>query len=331
MNSRSPKSVLDAFNLSLELGEPRFVPPSSELSVATGIDYLGSGESFDAFSIKAETYQLVLRVARRSPADLPRSVHQEVRSLTLDSSGIAPDPVAVFPDTDNAFGAVAVVTSSQLGTRLPEGFHWSENNLEKLAHTLAKLHAKRYDWRGDPADDAARYPTFSLLDEFDESHSWWQANAPETCAAKEVSDLIGIAREYVASHTAAFDKLTHFSLVHGDLNQTNLLLDDHGDFVLIDWEWAAVGDPAQDLALLGGLVPCAPWYAPLPPQALNHLLEAYAAASDQHSDLQALSERRNCWEVHERLWTGLHFRTTGREHEAATLLQGVTSMATKSS
>lgn len=329
MTNRNVGSVLDAFNSALLKGELQFVPPRTGLSGATGIEYLGSGESYDAYLLRSTAYELVLRVARRSPSELPRSVQQEVHGLQLDPTDIAPEPIAFLPGTDNTFGSVAVLTSFQRGARLPEDFPWSEENLEKLARTLARLHGRQYTWRGDPTDASARYPTLSLVDEFDEAHSWWQTSAPEICTAREVAELIGAAREYVASRSTSVAGLTRFSLVHGDLHQSNLLVDAHGELVLIDWEWVEVGDPAQDLASIGGSVACPPWYALLSPQALNHMLEVYADCSEQPLDLPALAERRNCWEVHERLWTSLHFRATGRPREAALLLQGVAGMVSR--
>ena len=320
--------MLDAFNEAVARGEPQWVSPHREPAVATGIDHLGSGESYDAYRLRAADVYRVLRVARRPPSALPRSVRHEVDGLALDPTDIAPEPIAFFPDTDNAFGAVAILTSDQRGERLPEDFRWSDDHLEKLARTLARLHARRHDGRGEPVNDAGRSAGLSLLDEFDGSHGWWRTNAPELCAAPDVSAVIGAAREYLVSRRAMFEGLTRLSLVHGDLNQTNLLLDEQGDFVLIDWEWVGIGDPAQDLAFVGGRVSCAPWYAPLSSRALDHLLQAYADSSEHPLDRSALAVRRDCWEVHERLWTGLHFRASGREREAGLLLRGVGAMLT---
>jgi aminoglycoside phosphotransferase (APT) family kinase protein len=79
----------------------------------------------------------------------------------------------------------------------------------------------------------------------------------------------------------------------------------------IDWEWVTIGDPAQDLAYVGGQVFADPWYVPLSPAALESFVATYCAIREipHGRERTALSARRDAWEVQERFLSSLHFRS----------------------
>ncbi|ALG08294.1 hypothetical protein [Kibdelosporangium phytohabitans] len=91
-----------------------------------------------------------------------------------------------------------------------------------------------------------------------------------------------------------------------------------------------IGDPAQDLAYIGGLVAAPPWYIPLTRERVDRFLNAYVAdAGDAAGPMTDLRIRRDAFEVFERFFSSLHFRTrrgneedqrTGRYTEAVRLL-----------
>ena len=48
------------------------------------------------------------------------------------------------------------------------------------------------------------------------------------------------------------------TLMHGDFQSANLLLSDDGEFVVLDWELAAVGDPREDMGYFKAVAQAAP-------------------------------------------------------------------------
>jgi len=60
-------------------------------------------------------------------------------------------------------------------------------------------------------------------------------------------------------------------LVHGEMNNDNLILDANGDLLAIDWEYAHIGDPREDLG----------WYRTaamtMPPDLIGHDIDTFCA------------------------------------------------------
>jgi aminoglycoside phosphotransferase (APT) family kinase protein len=70
--------------------------------------------------------------------------------------------------------------------------------------------------------------------------------------------------------------ITRTSLLHGDLSADSLAVDGTRIAALLDWEFAHLGDPAEDLAA------CRPWVEPLVPW--NEFLRAYRSAGGMDPD-----------------------------------------------
>jgi aminoglycoside phosphotransferase (APT) family kinase protein len=60
-------------------------------------------------------------------------------------------------------------------------------------------------------------------------------------------------------------------LIHGDFQSANLMLDEHGKMVVLDWELAQIGDPREDLGYFAAVAQIAP------PDLVNLDAEAFCA------------------------------------------------------
>lgn len=119
----------------------------------------------------------------------------------------------------------------------PELAHARERLTEQLARQLMLIHSLEYD---RPALDFLKKPSPAL--------------SPARATVQEmitVLDTLGIANptwEWVlqwAEHHAPTDHATTF--VHGDFRIGNLLVDAAGLAAVIDWEFAHIGDPDEEL------------------------------------------------------------------------------------
>lgn len=294
------------------------------------VSRIGSGESYEAWLVAAAGAEpLVVRVARRPVSDLPRPMAAELAGIALVPDGIGPRAV-VLEESPKPLGSPFMVTGFVPGREVdPAG--WTGELVAAHARQLARLHARPYAACGDvTVPEASRSAAFSLTGKYDESIDWWRGENPAVVADPEVAALAPRVRAYVAAAEPAFARLHRFALVHGDCVVPNILVDDAGVPRYVDWEWAEIGDPAQDLAYLGGYVAAPPWYLPLTLKRLDLLLDAYvAAAGEAAGDPEDLRRRRDAFEVSERFFSSLHFRTlrggaedrrTGRYSDAVRLL-----------
>jgi aminoglycoside phosphotransferase (APT) family kinase protein len=107
-----------------------------------------------------------------------------------------------------------------------------------------------------------------------------------TRASLGEAGVVAVREAYEARRPALAEWASHAALLHGDPAQGNLLVDADGIVGWVDWEWARVGDPAWDLAiLLGREAPEDPaWregveagYGPLPPRERREAYELLLA------------------------------------------------------
>jgi hypothetical protein len=149
-------------------------------------------------------------------------------------------------------------------------------------------------------------------DHFRDSLAWWRDHHP--AVVDQVAHLVPL----VAAQVEPTPPAPRHTLVHGDAVATNILVDDAGTPRYIDREWADFGDPAQELASLGGALATPPWYVPLSRAALAHFLAAY---QEIHPD-ETLPVRRAARELCERFSTSLHLRTQPHRQQTAAHLTG---------
>jgi aminoglycoside phosphotransferase (APT) family kinase protein len=114
--------------------------------------------------------------------------------------------------------------------------------------------------------------------------------------------LLPAIRRFVADHSRLFADLRTFTIVHGDLHPLNILFyDDH--LYYIDWQWARVGDPAHDVAMIGWSTANSPGME-LTGRRLDAFLDTYL----MHDVDPTLRQRRDVWMVYSMFFDYLYFR-----------------------
>ncbi len=236
---------------------------------------------------------------------------KEFAALPHLPDGIGPSAVLLEQAHDNPLGSPYMVCGYVSG-RVFQPAEWNDGLLAAHARQMSRLHARAFDRCGDvgaPAEEQATY--LSLTHLFATSLTWWRETFPHVVDDPEVSRLLPRVEAFVAAAEPTFRRLERFTLIHGDLVVPNILVDDAGTPRYVDWEWVEIGDPAKDLAYIGGYVPAPPWYLPLDRTRIRRLLESYLRYAPDTCDetLDSLATRRDAWEVYERFFSSLHFRT----------------------
>jgi aminoglycoside phosphotransferase (APT) family kinase protein len=207
------------------------VPPwMAELGPVRNAVLLPGGASKEAWAVDVDGEQLLLRRAAGGVIhQATLSLEEEFRVLAAaHEAGVkVPEPVAYYPDLGGreAF-AMERVRGETIGRRIvrapPPGL------AVQLAEELAKVHGippERVPFLkgGDPVERMA-----GELDTVDEPHpaieyglAWLRERRPEP-----LPDIV----------------------CHGDFRIGNVAVDEHGVVALLDWEFAHLGDPRDDLA-----------------------------------------------------------------------------------
>ena len=191
------------------------------LEGAEPVQRLTGGDTSVKWLLEAGNDRFVLRVDRAIAGELGLDRQAETEILeVVGKAGIGPRLVWASP-----------AEGIQLCTYVAgDPWSWSDVRnpalLSSLAHTLARLHAL-------PASGPAFDPA-----------------AAAQCYAAEIATPE--AEELAARALGLVEELTEeggrSALCHNDLVHTNLV--GHGPVRLIDWEFAAVGDPCFDLAIV---------------------------------------------------------------------------------
>ncbi len=107
-----------------------------------------------------------------------------------------------------------------------------------LARALAAIHVAGVDMIEDPTMRGSAVPhTERLLEHY---YNWWTAKKPFPSLITEAA-FIWLRRNIDAG-------LGQATVVHADTAFHNVLLDERGNACLLDWEFAHLGDAAEDLA-----------------------------------------------------------------------------------
>ncbi|HEY1900379.1 MAG TPA: phosphotransferase [Steroidobacteraceae bacterium] len=165
-----------------------------------------------------EPYTLDLGVDRRREAVL----HAAAAAAGLASRILAADPQGRYLVTE------FLTTSTWRAADLAD-----ESRLRQLAQTLGELHAL-------PAPEMPPLDLARLLD-----HHIAQIAAQDGAVTQELLSQVTHARDILARQA---DAGRPACIIHGDLTHSNLMGTE--PLRLIDWEYAAVGDPLADLACL---------------------------------------------------------------------------------
>jgi thiamine kinase len=182
---------------------------------------LSDGPTNASFRAEQGGEQYVFRLDKPGAADLGLNRRNEYRvSRIVSDAGLAPEPV--YSDPGNGVYL----------RRFVQGRSWTVSdlekpgNLERLARVLSKVH--KLPPEGDSFDPLAAARRYSLQVDSDESRA-----------------ILGEAERLMRKISAGSSRQ---ALCHNDLVCQNLL--EGEPLMLIDWEYAGVGDPLFDLAVV---------------------------------------------------------------------------------
>ncbi len=290
-----------------------------ELRGATSgpVERLGAGESYVAWRIGSGDQARVLRVPRRSPHEMPRSMTAEFETLRRVPSELGTSAIALETGVDNPLGIPYMVTTHVPGRAL-RATDWNRQLATALAHQIARLHealavpATPTDAAGEasPAPLATRVP--GAGEQGEEMLVWWSDRHPVTLTDPRVTALLPAWRHELARLDPAFETVPTHPLIHGDVVAPNVILGPDGVPRFIDFEWSGPGDTAKDLALIGGRVTGGPWYLPMTPDDVaafvteysrysRHLLRLRLSQDTDAIDPRQLLARRDAYELLDRL------------------------------
>ena len=287
-------SALRRIRIAVSTGRLRGLPAEPGTPEIT---LLGAGESYVAWRIGSGDQARVLRVPRRSPHEMPRSMTAEFETLRRVPPELGTSAIALETGTDNPLGIPYMVTTHVSGRAL-RATDWNPRLATALAHQIARLHEAL---AASPAPSAAFVP--SAGEQGEKLLTWWGRHHPETLTDPRVSALLPAWRRELTRLAPAFEAVPTHPLIHGDVVVTNVILGPDGVPRLIDFEWSGPGDRAKDLALIGGRVIGGPWYLPMTPDDVAAFVTEYSRHSCHAGaiDPQRLLERRDAYELLDRM------------------------------
>ena len=296
-------SALRRIRIAVSTGRLRGLPAEPGTSEIT---LLGAGESYVAWRIGSGDQARVLRVPRRSPHEMPRSMTAEFETLRRVPPELGTSAIALETGVDNPLGIPYMVTTHVPGRAL-RATDWNPRLATALAHQIARLHEALAT---SPAPSAAFVP--SAGEQGQELLTWWGRHHPETLSDPRVSALLPAWCRELSRLAPAFEAVPTHPLIHGDVVVTNVILGPDGVPRLIDFEWSGPGDRAKDLALIGGRVIGGPWSLPMTPDDVAAFVTEYSRYS-RHAqrsrsqwetdviDPQQLLARRDAYELLDRM------------------------------
>ena len=287
-------SALRRIRIAVSTGRLRGLPAEPGTPEIT---LLGAGESYVAWRIGSGDQAQVLRVPRRSPHEMPRSMTAEFETLRRVPPELGTSAIALETGTDNPLGIPYMVTTHVSGRAL-RATDWNPRLATALAHQIARLHEALAT---SPAPSAVFVP--SAGEQGEELLTWWGRHHPETLTDPRVSALLPAWCRELTRLAPAFEAVPTHPLIHGDVVVTNVILGPDGVPRLIDFEWSGPGDRAKDLALIGGRVIGGPWYLPMTPDDVAAFVTEYSRHSCHAGaiDPQRLLERRDAYELLDRM------------------------------
>lgn len=177
--------------------------------------------------------------AGHSMIDTDRDAEWLILEALTDLGAIPIPPARYYDDTGEHLGTKTIVMDHVSGGSLQSLI---EEMTEYGDHPtrLARLWGSIHDITPDQLPASVPHPT-SWDDRIDELIGTWRTNE----AASVNSDPTW---RYIAAWLEANKPPPlPLRLTHGDPQAPNVMVDPHGEYLVVDWEFAAIGDPREDL------------------------------------------------------------------------------------
>ena len=275
-----------------------------------GLRRLTGGASRETWSLDAEIEgervpMILQRDVRGAAKEMSRAAEYDLMRVAYEAGAMAPEPLFMGDGSlGGEFFIVRRVDGETLPRRLLRDAQWSAARIAltpQLGAVLARIHA--IDLGRLPAlprPMAGKNPAEHELDRYE---AVYRAIAPEPHPAFELA--IRFLRRNVPKANEAL------TLVHGDFRMGNVLFDESGLRLILDWELAHAGDPAEDMAWMcvrswrfGGAQPVGGI------GSREEFLAAYEAAGGARVD----AERVRWWEVYGNLRWGIICISQAKTH-----------------
>ncbi len=214
------------------------VPGCSPREPSPRVLRLQGGRSNRAFLVTGSAGDFVLRLGAEARTAAALGVDRGAELATqrvAAAAGIAPR--VLVADATRGF----IVMEYVPGAALPPDWQEDPRRVAALATVLDRVR------RLTPPPGL---PRLALPDRIDELHTRLQASRPSAAAAL-APRIAAARRDWVASGAGQREPC----VVHSDPNPDNIIERPDGSLLLLDWEYAHLGDPLQDAAAVLALHP----------------------------------------------------------------------------
>lgn len=273
------------------------------------VSFIGQGyANLNVRVIVNQAQQFNLRIGLKNNEKSARKLQNEFDVLRLVPVGIGPRAFIVDVSRTHLPRPYSILQYLPGETKTV----WSDVDLETHARRLAQLHQRQFGQHGKFG--RLTEAEFDILNHFEVDLHYWQTHYPARYDLATVQRLLPAIRQFVAGHIKLFTDLRAFTIVHNDLNMQNIVF--HGNrLYFIDWQWARVGDPAQDIAAIGWDVAIPPGVMKLTGQRLDMFLDTYLG----HKVDPTLRQRRDVWMVYQMFFACLFYRVWMSKDSTGTL------------
>ncbi len=193
---------------------------------------LKGGLTNQSYLIKADSAYLVLRLnaANTKQLGLDRALELQVLQR-VSAAGVA--PALVYSNLQSGI----LITRYHDDSRWVEKHSSESQKVQRLARLMKITHSL-------PSVDGA----LDLQQRAD--HYWQFINETDTADSSAAQSARTLQQPMQEFFTLASKLCTQQTLCHNDLLADNLLIGEDGKLIALDWEYAAMGDPYFDLAVV---------------------------------------------------------------------------------
>lgn len=231
---------------------------------------------------------VVVRVSYSGDAlDLAQAEHEA--AVLGRVGGVAAPELYDFRRTSEWFDTPAMCVQFVPG-RQQDVQTVGSTQIEKLASLLAWVHACPTDGLGESMGTATTIASYAedRLRAILSTLAWARDPLPHTLQDRLRRAASSLAESFEAARdSASFDSDESLSLLHGDIGPGNVLW--NPEPCLIDWEYARLGDPADELAYTFD-------QNALTPSQRRAFWAGYQQGTDSGSRLAHIIERADWWE-----------------------------------